>query len=234
MPTATKRPKQSRLFTASIKPALTPKQMSDFVQKTKGSVSSWVITHDKDISAEGELIEAHTHFLLEYDTPRKISSIANLLGVSENFIEFGDSKNALLRYLTHKDDSEKFQYSASEVYSNHPTSYEELVKGTDLTDRQIAELIRQGKGYDLIGIVNIGKLRAIQSFLQYDRTGQINEQLRSMGEDMHSLKISMGNVETMAINLMNNFSASAGQLRDGLMEIAKQIRVAITTKSNRR
>jgi hypothetical protein len=55
-----------------------------------------------------------------------------------------------------------------------------------------------------------------------------------MGEDMHSLKISMGNVETMAINLMNNFSASAGQLRDGLMEIAKQIRVAITTKSNRR
>ena len=77
-----------RVFIASLKPVWTKEKMQKFVDSMKGTALIYMINHDRDSNPEtGELIEPHTHFLIEYQTPRKILTVANLLEVEPNFIE---------------------------------------------------------------------------------------------------------------------------------------------------
>ena len=92
---------QGRVFTCSLKPAWSEIAIEDFVNSLTGTCVVHAITHDKDSDENGEVLEAHTHFLVEYDTPRKLQTVANLFGVEPNFVEVVKSKKAMLRYLTH-------------------------------------------------------------------------------------------------------------------------------------
>lgn len=86
----------SRTFTASLKPALTTEQIESLGTQLKGMATLLAITHDKDINEEtGELVEPHTHLYFEYSTPRKITTIANLLNVDTNFVEVVRNKKCL-------------------------------------------------------------------------------------------------------------------------------------------
>lgn len=216
----------SRLFTASLKPYWSKEKAEKFAKSLQGTANVWIITHDKDSNAEGQIIEAHTHVLIEYDTPRKISTVANLLEVETNFIELGKSKKALLRYLTHKDDSDKFQYEDNEVISNYSQPYAELVFANNLTDRQIADLIKEGKGYDLFGLVPANKLRTIQSFLQYDRAGHISRQMQQMLEVLSSVEGRLQNIEQIAVGLITGTTKSIQQFTEGINKIAVEVRLA--------
>ena len=76
-----------RVFGASLKPAWNKEEIQEFLSKTKGDIIVFIINHDKDLNSEGEQVEEHTHIYLEYSTPRKITTVANLLKVESNFIE---------------------------------------------------------------------------------------------------------------------------------------------------
>ena len=67
-----------------------------------------MINHNKDVNDEtGEVVELHTHIYIEYETPSKVSTVANLFGGAPNFIEVVQKKKEMLRYLTHKDQKQK-------------------------------------------------------------------------------------------------------------------------------
>jgi hypothetical protein len=225
MPKQQKTPDTSRLFTASLKPAWDSKKQDDFIKSMTGSANVWIINHDKDTNEQGELIEEHTHFIIEYDTPRKISTVAKLLDCPSNFIRLGQSKKALLRYLTHLDDSDKYQYQANQVKTN-TGDYNEQIIANSLTDKQIAEYIKQGKGYELLGLVPVGKLRTIQAFLQYDKTGQINEQLLRVGEQLAFLNEKISNIENMAVGLITGATKTMEQMTNGIIRIADEAKLA--------
>lgn len=220
--------KSSRVFGASLKPAWTIEKINEFLDKTRGDILVFVINHDKDE------VEAHTHIYLEYSTPRKISTVANLLQVESNFIELIKNKKGYLRYLTHKDETDKHFYDDDEVLTNSEVSYSTLVLGNSLTDKEIAQYLIEGRGLDLLGVVPSGKLRTIQSFLHFDSTNMQLQQIRQLNEKMDVMLETFNKIETIALSFANGFNHTLTDMTNGMMsianEIAKSRQVAITRK----
>ena len=176
--------KTARVFSASLKPAWSSECIADWLAEHKGAFNAYVINHDRDVNEDGEIVEAHTHFYIEYDTPRKVSTVANLLGVESNFIEIVRNKKGMLRYLTHRDQETKAKYDDEEVYTNADIDYKTAVMGACMSDRDIAEYIACGRGFELLGVVPAGKLRTIQAFLHFDTSKQVLAELEKLREDV--------------------------------------------------
>ena len=176
--------KTARVFSASLKPAWDRAKVEDWLAEHKGAFNAYVINHDRDVNEDGLIVEAHTHFYIEYDTPRKLSTVANLLNVETNFIEIVKNKKGMLRYLTHKDQATKVKYDDEEVYTNADVDYKTAVMGACMSDRDIAEYIACGRGFELLGVVPAGKLRTIQAFLHFDTSKQVLAELERLREDV--------------------------------------------------
>lgn len=219
--------KSSRTFTISIKPHWEIDQIENFVNSMIGTATVFAITHDKDTDKEGNLIEPHTHILLDYNTPRKISTVANLFNVEQNFIELVRNKKGMLRYLTHMDEPDKHRYLPEQVITNNSISYELTVLGNGLSDKDIADYIIQGKGMDLIGIVPIGRLRTIQGFIHFDQSNVMIQQIKDVNGKLDTVLQVIENVEIIATafitDLKNGIQHSTETLTSGMIQIAQEI-----------
>lgn len=185
-----------RVFGASLKPAWTSEQVEQFLLDTKGDIIVFIINHDKDLDKDGDLVEEHTHLYLEYSTPRKVSTVANLLKVESNFIEIVRNKKGYLRYLTHMDETDKHKYNNEQVYGNADIPYETMVLGNSLSDKEIAEYIIQGRGIELLGVVSASKLRTIQSFIHFNATNTMLQEIRALNKRFDDVLAIAENVET--------------------------------------
>lgn len=203
-----------RVFGASLKPAWNEQKIQEFLNKTKGDIMVYLINHDKDTSEAGEQVEAHTHIYLEYVNPRKITTVANLLDVAVNFVEVVRNKKGYLRYLTHLDEKDKHRYDVNEVYTNSDQDYAMRVRGNAITDKEIAEYLKQGRGMELLGLVSASRLRTIQSFIHFDNSNLVLEEIRHLNRKMDS-------VVEVADGVLA-FIDNAGQLiQDGLMSMTE-------------
>lgn len=79
------------------------------------------IFHDKDIDDDGNIKPRHIHFIAEDRHSLRVWS--KLLGIPENMIEIPRNFRAVNRYLIHKDDSGKYQYSSDDVITNLPIKF---------------------------------------------------------------------------------------------------------------
>lgn len=219
-----------RTFGASLKPAWNEQELEDLLIKLKGTAKVYAINHNQDMDDNGELIEEHTHFYIEYNTPRKISTVANLLKVDINFIEIVRSKNSYLRYLTHKDNPNKAQYSDLEVFTND-IAYKDLMLGISLTDRDIADYLVQGRGLELLGIVSASRLRTIQSFLHFENTNKTLQELKAIKQDMTYLVSAVSKVEDFARKLASDTVSGINDLTLGLYAVANELRNAVGSVS---
>lgn len=207
-----KRPLQARVFTASLKPVWSDEFTQQFLENNRGIFDAYVVTHDKDTDENGELIEPHTHVLIIYETPRQISTVANVLGgIGANFVEVVKNKQTMLRYLTHKNHPNKFQYGDDEVKTN-ATPYGEVVKGLGLSDREIVEAVLKGEEFSLIGTVTLTKIALAQRLVGNRALANANTQiahLRTTNEEL-LIQVSkmLGHIETID----NNFSAMVQSL----------------------
>lgn len=215
-----------RAFSASLKPAWSPERIQDFNQRLEGTATVFIINHDKDKDNEGNDIEVHTHILIEYDTPRKISTVANLLEVEPNFIEVVRNKKAMLRYLTHLDDKDKYQYEPSEVYTNSASEYSKLILGASMSDKDIADYILQGRGIELLGVVSSSKLRTIQSFLHFDATNQQTRMIRELKTKIDTMGETLETIGNIAVGFSTALDMSVKDLTNGFVLIAEEIKKA--------
>lgn len=225
-----KKTKSGRTFTASLKPAWTREKIEDFLESTRSTATCWAITHDSDIDEQGEVLEAHTHVLIDYATPRKVGTVANLLGVADNFVEVVRNKQGALRYLTHKDQRDKHQYLDDEVGTNSDVAYSDTCKGAGLSDRDIARYLSDGRGMELLGLVPSGKIRTIQAILHFDQgsttlnelraiRGQ-NDQLREQNEQMLGF---FSKVEKVVTELTSGIVPSFEMMVAGINAIAQGV-----------
>lgn len=212
-----------RVFGASLKPAWSEQKIEEFLNKTNGDIIAFIINHDKDFDKNGELLETHTHIYLEYTNPRKISTVANLLQVETNFIEVIRNKKGYLRYLTHMDEKEKHVYDASEVYTNSTQSYELTVRGNAMTDKEIAEWIKQGKGIELLGIVSASRLRTIQAFLHFDNSNYMLDELRLLTDRMGQILLVADNVEAYAKSAIDKIESGILSMSESFEIIANEM-----------
>lgn len=207
-----------RVFGASLKPAWSEEQIQEFLNKTKGDIMVYLINHDKDFNEQGELAETHTHIYLEYTNPRKITTVANLLEVETNFIEVIRNKKGYLRYLTHMDEQDKHRYDASEVYTNHNQSYEMLVRGNSITDKEIAEYLKQGRGMELLGLVSASRLRTIQSFIHFDNSNLVLDEIRHLNRKIDTIVEIANDVEKIASNAME-------MIQNGILSMSESFEI---------
>jgi hypothetical protein len=213
-----------RVFTASLKPAWTTEDLEQFCSSLIGTAIVWAITHDKDFDSDtGELIESHTHILLEYDTPRKITTVANLLKVAPNFVELVKSKKAFIRYLTHMDDPDKHQYDHSEIITNSSVAYQDVILGQNLSDKEIASYIMSGRGIELMGVVSASKLRTIQAFLHFDRTGAIQREIEKLNDKLQMVTDVVINIDGILNAFREGLMNTGIQMKEGLNQIANEI-----------
>jgi hypothetical protein len=207
-----KRPIQARVFTASLKPVWTDQQVQEFLENNKGIFEAYVVRHDKDSDDHGELVESHTHVLIIYETPRQISTVAKVLGnIGANFVEIVDNKQTFIRYLTHKNHPNKFQYSDDDVFTNS-TPYKQVVKGLGLTDKEIIDAVMKGDEFSLIGSVSMTKITMAQRLVGNKALANANTQIAHLRSANEMLLVNLnkliGHVETID----NNFNAMVGAL----------------------
>lgn len=219
-----------RVFTASLKPAWNIEKIEKFNAKHVGTAEVWIINHDKDTNEKGEIIEVHTHVLIAYPNPRKLSTIANLLECPDNFVELVKSKPAMLRYLTHMDDPDKFQYSHDEVKTNSSVAYKDQIQGNQMSDKEIASMIANGQGYDLLGVVSASKLRTIQSFLAFDQQGKMFQQVREMNNRLEGMEQAIMSIKAIAEDFQLGVANSGKAIADQFLRIANIAEQALSQK----
>lgn len=100
------------------------------------------ILHDRDVYAEdlidektkdvihkkGEIEKVHFHVLLDFYNGHTFTAVKRLFTTANNNprVEKIIDRVAQYRYLTHKDDPDKYQYDDDEIYSNDINYYEKL------------------------------------------------------------------------------------------------------------
>lgn len=209
-----------RTFTASLKPIWQQEKIEQFLLEMQGTATIFIINHDKDTNELGEIIEAHTHVYLDYPTPRKLTTISNLLGVEPNFVELVKNKKGFLRYLTHKDEEDKHKYNDDEVYTNSSVSYSATLLGNQLSDKEIAEYIIQGRGIELLGVVSSSKLRTIQGFLHFDNSNMQLKEIRALNAKIDAVTKTLKLFQDYAESTVKQFGHSVEKLGEAMMRLA--------------
>lgn len=109
----------------------------------------WYIYHDSDLDDNGSIKKKHLHLVCYDSSPATIQkAIKNFEGCTlPNLVEAVRNGRAMLRYLIHKDDSDKFQYNSSLVQTNNIGQFLEAIGDFDNVYKiwQDYELVRTAK-----------------------------------------------------------------------------------------
>lgn len=111
------------------------RRVSEIVTVTE----AYAIKHDKDTSVvfnnelqetTTELSKSHIHALLKFEKGATLSTLAEKIGLAEQYLEKAKSGrygyDNLLAYLIHAKDKDKYQYSPDEVFTLIGTNYLEI------------------------------------------------------------------------------------------------------------
>ena len=90
----------------------------------------WGIVHDNDVNDNGELKTPHIHLVLKSSVRKRkqtiINYLSNILDVNSNTISVDVSHDLLnsITYLTHLNNSDKYQYDRLDIKTNDWTTLE--------------------------------------------------------------------------------------------------------------
>lgn len=84
------------------------------------------IRHDEDINDEGRKKKCHFHVILKLDNACTINALSKKLGIPINFIQHIRNERAMIRYLIHFDDEDKYQYNFEEIKCSR--NYQRFIK----------------------------------------------------------------------------------------------------------
>ena len=119
------------------------------VLKEKDCIKDYAyIIHDKDVNEKGELKEPHIHLALRFKNAYDTKHIASWFGITENYVSKVKGKWVdMLKYLTHQNAPDKYQYSDSEVVSNFDftETIKKSSKSKDERKEEIVNLIAEGE-----------------------------------------------------------------------------------------
>lgn len=128
-----------------------------------------IINHDKDILPSGETKPPHFHAILTFSNAKTIETIAKTVGVENQYVSKirTTTKSARL-YLVHRNNPEKYQYDASEVYADF--DYINYVDDCPVKQKRetIAERIQTGeiKEYNLWQYITIDEYSKNKRYYQ--------------------------------------------------------------------
>lgn len=121
------------------------------------------------------------------------------------------------------DEEDKHRYQADEVYTNHNQSYEMLVLGNSITDKEIAEYLKQGRGMELLGLVSASRLRTIQSFIHFDTSNFVLDEIRQLNRKIDTIVEIANDVEKIASNAVNMVQSGLLSMSESFEIIANEM-----------
>lgn len=106
-----------------------------------------IILHDKDVLEDGTLKKPHYHMVLHFGVAFDVRNLTIWFDIHINYINKIKGRwHNVLRYLTHDNAKEKYQYSKDDILSNFDVE-EEISKGN--RDEDIKKLIIDYSNLDL-------------------------------------------------------------------------------------
>ena len=120
---------------------------------------------------------------------------------------------------------------------NNTVEFADLIKGQNLSDKEIASYLMESRGMELLGVVSSSKLRTIQSFIDherrnkiYNRLGQLEKQNREL---MQIMEVNKLNVERLMVvaedfqlaltNSVKKLAPSLSKLQESIVTIAQSL-----------
>lgn len=100
-------------------------QMENIISVIDDFPTYFYILHDKDKDKSGNYIKPHLHFVIK--GRHCLWKWSELLGIPEHMIEKTRSITGAVRYLIHKDNPEKYQYSPDDVFTNNASAFHKFI-----------------------------------------------------------------------------------------------------------
>lgn len=116
--------------------------------------------HDKDINPDGTPKKAHYHVIMCYSGPTALSVVKKLTdSLNQPNPQALEQVRGYYRYLTHKDNPEKYQYSAAEVSTINGFNITDYVEPTksevNALKRDIRAYIRENEIYEYSDLMDM-------------------------------------------------------------------------------
>lgn len=150
---------KKRNWTFVCYPESLPSDWVDIIERS-GIPCAFSPLHDKDINeATKEPKKPHFHVILCYDGPTTYSAVKAFTdSLNATIPQPIESLKGVYRYLTHKDNPEKAQYSENDIVccnGFNARDFIELTKSEVLTiKKEILELIRSAEIYEYSDLIN--------------------------------------------------------------------------------
>jgi hypothetical protein len=125
----------------------------------------------------------------------------------------------------------KFQYDNAEVMSNS-VPYDEVVKGSLLTDREIIEAVSRGDEFSLIGSVSMTKIRLAQSLVHNRALANANSTIANLRETNFELLASVNNMLARIETIDNNFGYLVSALTNAGVQLSDSMKTLTDKVSN--
>lgn len=101
-------------------------------------------THDKDVTATGEIKKSHTHVAVKFEqkvTQKTAEEVLGACGVVPASVQFRDSWRAVCRYMIHMDDPDKYQYDPQIVNQCGGADWESAIHRSSDKYRLVGEMM---------------------------------------------------------------------------------------------
>lgn len=133
--------KKKRYWAFVLYPESAPINWRDILQQTGLAIAISPL-HDKDIDPTGQPKKAHYHIILCYDGPTTFNNVkSNITDVLNQPIPIPlEQVRGYFRYLTHKDNPDKFQYNEKDISIINDFDIDNY---NDLTISQVNEIKKQ-------------------------------------------------------------------------------------------
>lgn len=114
--------------------------------------------HDKDINADGTPKKPHYHIILCYDGPTTFDNVNSLCtSLNQVIPQPLESVRGYYRYLSHKDNPEKYQYSENEIKTFNCFDISEY-----LTNSEVHQMLKE-----IINIINENNIIEYSHLIDY-------------------------------------------------------------------
>ena len=94
------------------------------------------ITHDKDLTSEGEIKKSHVHVVISFSNAKWNTSVCDEIGITTNYMQKCKDFEKALDYLIHFNDDSKHQYDISEVHGNLKSRLVQIINNSDKTESE--------------------------------------------------------------------------------------------------
>lgn len=137
------------------------------------------ILHNKDYFPTGEPKKEHYHLIIgvEGDSRRTKERVIDFFNDSSLLIRNVRNAKGYARYLTHKDNLEKAQYSDKDVFTNDRTLYEELVS-VQLKMSMTDNILTRFKEFVIYGNFDFND-KMLSAFQYFESVGKVDYFLKN-------------------------------------------------------